>query len=80
MHGRQRSAVSWRQGNVVTLEAAKELNLLAPECDDQHFAVVASHDCDICLMYCDPISDIAITVAQREMLKQYTKGVTAVVA
>ena len=38
---------SWRQGNVVTLEAAKALNLLAPECDDQHFAVVASHDCDL---------------------------------
>jgi len=38
---------SWRQGNVVTLEAAKALNLMAPECDDQYFAVVASHDCDL---------------------------------
>lgn len=26
---------------------------------------------NICLMYCDPISDNAITVAQREMLKQW---------
>jgi len=26
---------------------------------------------NICLMYCDPISDSAITVAQREMLKQW---------
>jgi hypothetical protein len=26
---------------------------------------------NICLMYCDPMSDSAITVAQREMLKQW---------
>ncbi len=38
---------SWRQGNVVTLEAAKALDLLTRECDDQQFAVVASHDCDL---------------------------------
>lgn len=38
---------SWRQGDVITHEAAKALDLLAPESDDQHFAVVISHDCDL---------------------------------
>ncbi|MBK8637106.1 MAG: hypothetical protein IPN92_02080 [Chromatiaceae bacterium] len=38
---------SWRQGNIITLEAAKALDLLTSECDDQYFAVVASHDCDL---------------------------------
>ena len=38
---------SWRQGDVITHEAAKALDLLASENDDQHFAVVVSHDCDL---------------------------------
>ena len=38
---------SWRQGDVITHEAAKALHLLASENDDQHFAVVVSHDCDL---------------------------------
>ena len=38
---------SWRQGDVIAHEAAKALDLLAPESDDQYFAVVVSHDCDL---------------------------------
>lgn len=38
---------SWRQGDVIAHEAAKALDLLSPENDDQYFAVVVSHDCDL---------------------------------
>lgn len=38
---------SWRQGDVITNEAAKALDLLAPESDDQLYVVVVSHDCDL---------------------------------
>jgi hypothetical protein len=38
---------SWRQGDVLTHQAASELDLLPPELDDQCFVVVVSHDCDL---------------------------------
>lgn len=38
---------SWRQGDVIPHETAKALDLLTPESNDQCFAVVVSHDCDL---------------------------------
>lgn len=38
---------SWRQGDVITHEAAMALDLLAPESGDEYFAVLISHDCDL---------------------------------
>ena len=55
---------SWRQGDVPTGEAAKTLGLQQSENADNTFVVVVSHDCD-------PVSNSAITVAEREMLKQW---------
>ena len=55
---------SWRQGDVLTDEAAKTLGLQHSENADNTFVVVVSRDCD-------PVSDSAITVAEREMLKQW---------
>ena len=50
--------------DVLTDEAAKTLGLQHSENADNTFVVVVSHDCD-------PVSDSAITVAEREMLKQW---------
>lgn len=38
---------SWRQGDVLSDEAAKALGLLHPENVDETFVVVISHDCDL---------------------------------
>ena len=50
--------------DVLTDEAAKTLGLQHSENADNTFVVVVSRDCD-------PVSDSAITVAEREMLKQW---------
>jgi len=42
-----RRQASWRQGDVLTAEAAKALDLLNLENDDQTFVVVITHDCDL---------------------------------
>jgi hypothetical protein len=39
---------AWHQGDLITSDAAKALELLTTEnINDQHFAVVVSHDCDL---------------------------------
>ncbi len=38
---------SWRQGDVLSDEAAKALGLQHPESADETYVVVISHDCDL---------------------------------
>ena len=54
--------------------AAAAATKAAEELEELFDAAFHSHDAgwqNICLKYCDPISDSAITVAEREMLKQW---------
>jgi len=55
---------SWRQGDVISNEAALALDLLPQESNDQHFAVVVSHDCDLTASL-DKEADAEVIVAKR---------------
>lgn len=55
---------SWRQGEVLTDETAKALNLQHPENTDGTFVVVVSHDCDLAAV-ADKEPESEIIVGQR---------------
>lgn len=55
---------SWRQGDVLSNEAAKALNLQHPENADGTFVVVISHDCDLTAV-ADKEPESEIIVGQR---------------
>jgi hypothetical protein len=59
MAGTRRNTTEWRQGHVLTIEAATALDLISARGPENTFVVVVSHDCDIA---CDDESEPTIEV------------------